>query len=123
MFCPEATGSGASPSVTDRSADALIIVVALAVLLFEFGSEVADESVALSLVVPLASGSTFTTTVKVARLSEANVARVNVTVPAAPTAAVVALHPAGVTTETKVVLVGVASSTETVCASLGPTLL
>src|SRR5947199_396373 len=123
MFCPALTGCGASESATERSACPATVVVAVAVLLPLVGSGVVEEIVVLALIVPVAAGSTSTTAVKLAEPPAANVARVTVTVPVAPTAGVVALHPAGVVTETNVVPAGVASVTDTVCASDGPALL
>src|SRR5206468_684169 len=111
-----------SESVTDRSACIAIVVDAIAVLFPLAGSAVADEIVVLALIVLDAAGFTLTTTVKLAEPPATNVARVKVIVPVAPTAGVVALQPAGVVTDTNVVLVGVASVTETLAASEGPAL-
>src|SRR4051812_12897329 len=120
MFCPAVTGSGASEIVAETSAIVATVVVVEAVLLPGVGSVVADAAVTLALIVPVADGSSFTTTVKAAEPPETKVAREKVTVPVPPTAGVEALHPAGVTTETNVVPAGVAIETVAVWASLGP---
>src|SRR3954471_22069535 len=97
-----------------------MVVVVDALLLPGVGSVVADAAVAVAEMTPVAAALVWTTTVKVAEPPAANVARENVTVPVPPTAGVEALQPAGVTTETNVVLAGVAIETVAVWASLGP---
>src|SRR5215470_13173704 len=124
MLFPAMTGSGESLLVMARSACALTLVVAVAVLLPAFGSVVALAAVAvLVMVAPLPTlALTLSTMVKVAVVPAANVALEKTTLPVPPTGGVVMVQPAGAVAETKVVLAGTASVTVTVCASLGPLL-
>ena len=55
---PEDTGSGESDFVIERSATGLTVVVALAELLAEFGSPVADETLAVLVIDPVDGGVT-----------------------------------------------------------------
>src|SRR5437763_1834627 len=104
----------------------MTLVIVASVLSPGFGSAVVLAAVAvLVIVVPLtAVGSTFTTMVKTAVSPLATVALEKTTLPVAPTAGALTLQPLPVVTvaESKVVLVGTASVTVTVCASLGPLL-
>ena len=103
---PTVSGSGASASVTERSADAATVVVAVAALLAGVGSVVADEIVAVLPSVPAAvAASTCTTSVNAA-VPIANAAFVQDTVPPAPMAGVVQLQPAGDVSDTNVVPAG-----------------
>jgi len=97
-------------------------VVAVEVLFGGFASVVADVTLAVLVIVPLAAALTFTTNVNVAVAPDANVAMFAVTVPVPPTAGVVSVNagPEVCIIETKVVFAGTASVSETACASLGP---
>ena len=122
---PAITGSGESTFVTDKSAEpAPTVVAAVALLLPGVGSVVADDNVAvlLSTVPALTPAPTCATRVNAA-LPMANDAFVQLTAPAAPTAGVVQLQPAGEVSDTKVVPVGKVSDSDTVDALLGPALL
>ena len=93
-----------------RSAEAVLVVVAVAVLLAGVGSVVELATLAaLVIVVPAgAAGSTLTTRVNVAEAPVASVGLVDVTSPVPPTAGVVLanLKKAGDVKETKVVPAG-----------------
>src|SRR5439155_1115602 len=107
------------------SAAVATVVVAVDVLLPGVGSVVLLETFAvLDKVEPLASlALTLTTRVKVALAPAARVAAVVVTVPVPPTVGVVDVKPTGAVKDTKVVPVGTASVSATLCASLGPVLV
>src|SRR3989442_571117 len=113
MLLPAITGSGESDLVTDRSAWAWTVVVAVAELLPEFGSVVVLAATALLvIVVPTEVFElTLTTTVNTALSPAATVALENTTLPVPPTAGALVDQPLPVVTvaDTKVVLVGVAS--------------
>src|SRR5438128_2460243 len=126
MLLPAITGSGASLLVTDRSMRRMTLVIATSMLLPGVGSPVVLVTVAvLVIVAPLAVLElTLTTIVKVAVSALATVALVKVIVPVPPAATEsVRDQPAGVVTDTSVVLVGVGSLIVTDCASLGPLLV
>ena len=93
---PAVTGSGVSVFVTDRSAAAATLVVAVSLSLPTFGSAVEDEIVAvLEIVVPPASaGSTARVSVKMALPGE-SVAIEQTTDPVLPGVGVVHDHPPG----------------------------
>lgn len=74
--------------VTARSA-AIEFVDAVALLFAGFGSVVAAETVAVLVIVPVAVGPVWTTSVSVDEAPVTRVARVQVTVPEAPAAGVV----------------------------------
>ena len=118
-------GSGASVTVTDRSAEpAPTVVAAVALLLPGVGSLVADETVAVLLIkVPAATPASTCTTKVNAALPIASEATEHETVPAAPTAGVVQIQPAGDASDTKVVPAGRVSARVTDAALLGPMLL
>jgi len=103
------------------------VVVAVPVLLPGVGSVVTLAAEAL-LVMVVAAGVlelTLTTTWKVAVSNAATVPFEKTTLPVPPTAGLAVLHPVPEVTEEemKVVFVGTASVTVTVCASLGPLLM
>ncbi len=100
------------------------VVSAVALSLPGAGSAVVEVTVAVLLsTVPLATPApTWTVTVKTA-LPTAKVAAEQETVPLAPTAGVVQLHPAGAETDWKVVPAGSGSSITALEASSGPLLL
>src|SRR5690348_16341377 len=104
MLLPAFTGSATSTFVSERSADAATVVVAVALSLPVFGSVVAEATVAvLERTVPLATpASTFTTRVTSPPPTR-TLAFEHETVPPAPTAGVVQLQPAAEDSETKVV--------------------
>ena len=123
---PTQTGSGESLFVTARSACAITVVVAVALLLPGVGSVVAVVAVAVLLSIVLCGvlALTLTMMLKTAVSEAVTVAFVNCTVPVPPTAGADVLQPLPVVTlaDTNVVLAGTASVTVTVCASLGPLL-
>jgi hypothetical protein len=94
----------------------------VALLLALLGSVIADEPMSvLEITVPVAvPASTLATKVNAPETPDASEAIVQVTVPVAPTAGVVQLHVPGLVSETKVVLVGIASVKLTVVAVDGP---
>jgi hypothetical protein len=111
------TGSGESALVTDRSAEAITVVVALAVLLAVLGSLSVAVTLTLLVIVPPSVGA-LTTIVTVADPALAIVPRLQVTVPAlwlqVPWVGVA---------DTKPTLAGNVSVTLTPVAVLGPALL
>src|SRR5437764_251247 len=127
MLLPAITsGVGEAVLVTDRSMRRMTLVIATSMLLPGVGSPVPLVTVAvLGIVVPVGvAASTLTTIVKVAVSLAATVAFVKVMVPVPPaTTESVRDQPAGVVTDTSVVLVGVGSLIVTVCASDGPLLV
>ena len=96
--------------------------MAAALLFAAFGSEAAELTLAVFvIVVPTGVAAlTCTTRVKVAVADTMSELFVDVTFPVAPTAGVVLIQPAGAVNETNVVLAGIASVSETLVASLGP---
>ena len=97
---------------------------ALAVLLLEFGSAVEELAVAVSVMtVPFAVPEfTLTTSEKVAAVPPARLTLLQTTFPVPPTTGVVQLHP-GEDIDTKVVFAGIASTSVTLSAELGPMLV
>src|SRR5262245_61524824 len=126
MLLPANTGSGESLLVTARSAIAIAVVVAVPVLFAGVGSGVVLAASGLLVIVVLCGVLVLqlTTTVNTAVSPARTEALEKTTLPVPPTAGLEMLHPLPVVTtaDTKVVLVGVASVTVTVCASLGPLL-
>src|SRR5438128_126398 len=122
MLEPALTGSGESLLVTARSAAVLTVVMAVALLFAGTGSTVVDVTLAVLEMVPVAAALTFTTSVNVADAPAANVAMFAVAVPVPPTAGVVSVNagPEVCIMETKVVLAGMVSLSETVDATAGP---
>jgi hypothetical protein len=96
--------------------------VAVPLSLPVFGSAVAEVIVAVLVMTPVASGLALTTNVKTL-LPTDMLAIVQVMVPVAPAAGVVHDQLPGGVSETKVVLAGTASLSESVAALLGPALL
>jgi len=74
-------GSGASVARTDKSATAVTVVVAVALLLFGCGSAVAAETVAVFVRLPLAAGRTTMSTPAVAPPGKTPRSQVTVVVP------------------------------------------
>ena len=121
------TGSGASVLVIERSAEVVTVtvVVAVAELLVEVGSEVTEllTVAVLEMVVPSAvAGVTWTTMVKLAGAPLARDDVVQLTVPVVPTGGVVQDQPAGGATDWKVVCDGSGSLMVTATAAVGPAL-
>src|SRR5262249_40009142 len=114
---PARTGSGLSALVTARSARVLTVVVAVATLFAVVGSAVVLRTVAVFVSVALlaALGLTVTTMVSVAVAPAATVHRLALPTPPAWVAV-----PLLEVTETKLVLPGRLSVSETPWASLGP---
>src|SRR5260221_229538 len=122
------TGSGLSLFVTDRSADALMAVSSVSLLLAGFASVVALVTVAvLEIVEPWGSlALPLTTSVKVAVARAAKVASVKETTPVPPAGGAekrVKAGPVLCVAETKVVPAGTASFRVTPWASLNPALV
>ena len=120
---PAPTGSGLSVIVTERSALAVTVVVAVALLLPAFESVVDDDTVAVfESTVPFCTARpTLTTSVKTP-LPALNDVAVQLIEPLAPTAGVVHDHPPGLDNDTKVVPTGNVSASVTLAATLGPAL-
>ena len=98
----------------------------LALLLAGLGSGVNDELTAAVSLIRVPNGVlefTFTVTTKFAVAAAFRVAMVQVIAPVPPTAGVVHDQPAGVGSETKVVLAGVVPENVTVVAMPGPPLV
>src|SRR5688500_18489718 len=107
MLPAGSTGSGVSAIVTARSADGVAtVVVVVAVSLPGVGSAVAEPTVAVSVITvpPAVPESTFTTRVNTSLAEAATLGLLQLTVPVAPTAGVVQLHPPGEVSEVNVVL-------------------
>jgi hypothetical protein len=96
--------------------------VAVPLLFPGIGSEVAEETVAVFVIVASAFAAALTTSVKDA-LPGDNTATVQEIVPVEPAAGVVHVQPAGEVSDTKVVFGGSGSDRATVRALLGPALL
>src|SRR5579864_3565436 len=121
MFAPAATGLGVPLLVTAKSQAAPTLVETVVLLLDELGSlvvAVTDEFAVIVVGATLAG--TFTTTIMSADAPEARLGSLQVTVPVAPTAGVVQVHPAGAITDWNVVFVGVASVKTTPDDAAGP---
>ena len=121
-----ATPTARAPQLTVVEVVRLVtVVVAVAELLVELGSEVAEllTVAVLEMVVPSAvAGMTWTTRVKVAVAPLARGDVVQLTVPVVPTAGVVQDQPAGAATDWKVVCDGNGSLMVTLTAAFGPAL-
>ena len=126
MLLPANTGLGDAAFVTERSAAAVVptMVTAVALLLAEFGSLVAELAVTVSLIaVPLASPVfTFATIEKLAVVLPFIVRMVQTTLPVPPLPGVLQVQPAEATMETNVVFAGTASTSVALSAALGPLL-
>jgi hypothetical protein len=120
---PVYTGSGVPMLVTERSADAATVVVAVSLSFPGFPSAVAEVAVAVfeSTVPSATEGATATVNVKTA-LPTANDGFEHDTSPPAPTAGVVHDHPAEAGKETNVVPAGSVSLQEAEEAASGPLL-
>src|SRR6266498_2251364 len=100
------------------------VVVATAVSSRLSGSARVEETTAMLVIVPLAPVFTFTVRVKEKEAPlTMSVVFVQTMFPVPPTDGVAAVHPAGVETETKVVLAGTALVIFTEVALLGPALV
>src|SRR5438105_990590 len=130
MFSPAFTGSGAPLLVTERSARALTLVVAVAELFPGHGSNVSLVAVAVLLsVVPFrVLALTLTTSLNVAsapapKLAVAPTPKIEIVqliAPLPPTIGVTQVHAAGEASETNVVPDGTRSATVTAVAASGP---
>ena len=100
-------------------------VVAVALLLAEFGSAAEEPTAAVSVMtVPFAVPAfTFTTKLKVAELSPAMFTLLQTTLPVPPTGGVRQLHPAGTAMDTNVVFAGTVATMVALSAALGPLLV
>src|SRR3990170_6771439 len=87
MFAPAVTGSGESDLLTERSAAASTLVVALALLLAGFGSAVTEVTVAV-LVITAPTGALTRTTRRKLAYVHGNVTAVATTTPVPPTVGV-----------------------------------
>jgi hypothetical protein len=98
------------------------VTLAVALLFEGLGSVIEEEPISVSVMtVPVAVPAfTFVIRVNAAAEPAARLAMLQLTVPVAPTAGVEQLHAAGLASETKVVLVGIASVNVTVVATAGP---
>ena len=98
------------------------VTLAVALLFEGLGSVTDEEPISVSVItVPVAVPAfTFATRVNEAAEPAARLAMLQLIVPVAPTAGVEQLHAAGLASETKVVLVGIASVKVTVVAAAGP---
>ena len=117
---PAATGSGPSLLLSERSAwpaGEETTTVTLAVLLAEFVSDPALDTVAVFATEPVAVGSTRTTSVKAALAPVASEEVVQETVPRVPTGGVEQVQPAATAIERKVAFAGRGSSSVTFCAT------
>jgi hypothetical protein len=122
MSAPAFTGSGESVLVIERSAElGPTVVVAVAELSAGTGSAVDDVTVAVfeTTVAGATAASTRATSVKIA-LPALTLGFEQETVPFAPTAGVVHVHPAGALSETNVVPAGSVSLIVAEAAFVGP---
>lgn len=121
---PACTGSGESVTVTDRSADAATVVVAVALLFPALLSPVVEVTVAVfESTVPLATAAPTLTVSVNTELPTAKLACVQETVPPRPTVGVAHDQPATVGIETNVVPAGNVSDQEADAAASGPLLV
>jgi hypothetical protein len=120
MFVPSVADAGAV-LVTPRSAEVATVLVAATVLLAATGSAVDELTKAVFVIVepPGAPALTFTTSVNGATAG-ANDELPQLTVPAASTAGVVHIQPAGDASEMNVVPAGKVSVSVAFCAGFGP---
>ena len=94
--------------------------VAVLLLFPELGSTVAELMIAVLLMLPVAAGLTFATSVKTAEGPKARLGFVAVTSPVEPTGGVGSAQPAGADKLTNVILAGSASLRTTLAAAVGP---
>jgi hypothetical protein len=121
ILAPAATGLGLPLFVTVKSQAVVTVVVTVVLLFAELGSGVSDVTEEFAVIVTGATfDATFTTTIMSAEAPAARLRSVQLTFPVAPTAGVVQDQPAGIETETNVVLRGVASVKLTEDAVPGP---
>src|ERR1700722_4966599 len=127
MLPPAATGLGVPLLVTTRSQATINGVEAMMLVLFPvFGSlgvVVTLEVSTMGLAAAVPVGGTLTTTIMSASAATARLAAVQFTLPVAPTAGAVQLHPAGARTDSNVVLAGVPSVKLRPVAAAGPLLV
>src|SRR2546429_386460 len=122
MFSPAFTGSGAPLLVTERSARAMTLVVAVAELFPGHGSNVSLVAVAVLLsVVPFGVlALTLTTSLNVAFAPAPKIEIVQLIAPLPPTIGVTQVHAGGEASETNVVPDGTRSAKATAVAASGP---
>src|SRR5579863_1129200 len=122
MLLPATTGLGVPALVTARSQRSPTPVTTVVLLLLKFGSEVVavTEEFAVTALPGVFAGTLTTMTIS-ADVPEPRLAvSLHTTFPVAPTAGVVQVHPAGASTDSKVVGPGVASVRLTPVAGAGP---
>ena len=116
------TGFGDATLLTERSPCAVVptIVLTVALLLVEFGSAIAELTLAVSVMtVPFAVPAfTFTTIVKTEGVAASRLAIEHVNVPVRP--GLLHTQPAGAVIDSRVVLAGMVSTNVTLVALLGP---
>src|SRR5580658_56238 len=118
IVLPCVTGLGVPVLVTVKSQTMVTSVAVVVVLVFTTFDAVTDE---VAVIVPAAIvGATFSTTIMSAAVPDAMLGSVQLTVPVAPTAGVVHVHPTGAETDANVVLLGVTSVKLAVVAAAGP---
>src|SRR5262252_5296368 len=124
MFAPGATGEGAPEFATTRSTAAATVVFVVVELFAALGSLVPEDTVDVAAItVPSGVAAlTFTVTMMLTAVPEATLGLLQFTLPVAPTAGVVQVHPAGAETAWNVVLAGVACWKVTAVAVAGPLL-
>jgi hypothetical protein len=116
MLLPAVTGLGVPLLVTVRSQATLTLVTTVVLLFAEFGSEVVAVTEEFAVIVAATTdGATLKTRTMSADEPAAKVGSVQVT-----EVVVVQVHPAGASTETNVVLVGITSEKLTPEALAGP---
>jgi hypothetical protein len=121
IVLPCVTGFGVPLLVTVKSQTMVTSVAVVVVLVFTAFVAVTDE---VAVIVPAAIvGATFRTTIMSAAVPDATLGSVQLTVPVAPTAGAVQVHPTGAETDANVVLVGVTSVKLAVVAAAGPLLV
>lgn len=122
MLLPASTGLGLPLLVTARSHLSCTYTVVVVVLFALLGSEVVADTADVAVTLPLTVVvGTFTTTTMFAEAPDARLdPSVQLIVPVEPTAGVVHVHPAGGSTDSKVVGPGVASLKLTPVAAAGP---
>src|ERR1700751_3986328 len=111
MMAPAATGLGIPLLVTAKSQVTFSLVVTVVLLFALLGSEVVADTEEVAVIGPVVTvEGTFTTTTMSAEVPAGRLElSLQLTVPVAPTAGVVQVHPAGASTDWKVVFAGVAS--------------
>jgi len=125
MLLPASTGLGVPAFVTPKSQRVPTPVMTVVVLLPRFGSDVVAVTEEFAVTgPPVVLGGTLTTITMSAEVPEPRFAvSLHTTFPVDPTAGEVQVHPAGASTDSKVVLVGVGSVKLRPAAAAGPLLV